>query len=559
MATAPASSEGALEWKKRSVVSSFLLRGGWTGDTGTSGKPEVTLFERSDKVSTYKNHLAAISGTIETTDPSPLSAALREIREETTLAPPDIVLLRQGKPFTFRDASVCREWTVYPFLFRLQTQAESKIHIDWEHTRFVWVDPTVAVRDAEAGRIQAVPRLEDSLHRVWFEADLGESAGGALRAGLRQLATDHESGAAALSESALKTLREVVRCLDEDGLHDFGDAREEWKWWWDRIRMTAWHLSKNGRESMGAAILSKLLVVLARMEKAAREVPEDSVAAGGKKKKDFWKDLALRAISPPPDETSQPSASVPNTFSNYITQTLPAKFRSREPIAILTLSDSGTVRSCLRHAVEEAKIVLDLRVLESRPLYEGVTLAATFADYLKSHGDPTFPHKVTLHTDASAALASAEVDVVLLGADRIASSGAVSNKTGSLPAVLAAKHVAPCARVVVVGGTEKIAPPGRPEEHVVEDNGAEQVRRVWEERYNSEGVRRGAEILQRALSAPAANSLAVKTGIPNIFFEWVSPELIDAYVTESGVWTRGRIAKHSEDLAAEVARLFGDL
>ncbi|KAL2264505.1 hypothetical protein VTJ83DRAFT_7015 [Remersonia thermophila] len=570
MATAPTSSDGAKAWKKRSVVSSFLLRGCWTGNIDTSRKPEVTLFERSDKVSTYRKHLAPISGTVETTDPSPLSAALREIREETTLAPPEITLLRQGKPFTFRDSSICREWTVHPFLFGVQPPpassgaeqppqpADSKIRIDWEHTRFVWVDPTQAVHDAEAGRIQAVPRLADSLRRVWFEADLGEAAGGVLRAGLHKLATDHESGAAALSEAALKTLSDVVRCLSEHDLHDAGDEREEWKWWWDRIRMAAWHLWKNGRESMGAAILGKVLVVLARMEKAAREAAEDSVPAGAKRK-DIWKDLALRAISTPSDEASEPSASVPSAFSDYIIQKFPERIKSREPIAILTLSDSGTVRSCLRHAVDEIKIVLDLRVLESRPLYEGVSLAATLAKHLSSTGDPKFPHKVTLYTDASAALASVNVDVVLLGADRIASSGAVSNKTGSLPAVLAAKHMAPRARVAVVGGTEKIAPPGRPEDHVVEDNGAEQVRRAWGGLHNSDGVRGGAEELQRALSAPSANASAVRTEIPNVFFEWVPPELIDAYVTEAGVWTRERIAEHSVKLGAEVARLLGNL
>jgi hypothetical protein len=51
MAAASTNSANSGEWKKRSVVSSFLLRGGWRGD---QAKPEIALFERSDKVSTYR-------------------------------------------------------------------------------------------------------------------------------------------------------------------------------------------------------------------------------------------------------------------------------------------------------------------------------------------------------------------------------------------------------------------------------------------------------------------------------------------------------------------------
>ena len=93
-----------------------------------------------------RHHLAPISGTIEPTDPSPLAAAWREIAEETTLTPASLALLRQGKAYTFRDPSVRREWTVFPFLFRLQTPAgEQRIQTDWGHEAWGWPCPAWAL------------------------------------------------------------------------------------------------------------------------------------------------------------------------------------------------------------------------------------------------------------------------------------------------------------------------------------------------------------------------------------------------------------------------------
>ncbi len=64
-----------------------------------------------------------------------------------------------------------------------------------------------------------------------------------------------------------------------------------------------------------------------------------------------------------------------------------------------------------------------------------MTLAATLARDIvlpsNTHQTPPPPGtRITIYTDASAALAAAGVDMVLLGADRIAASGAVSNKMG---------------------------------------------------------------------------------------------------------------------------------
>ena len=102
---------------------------------------------------------------MEESDPSPTAAAWREIREETTLTQKSLVLLRQGKSFTFVDDSIGRQWTIYPFAFRLKTPeeggtGEGGIHIDWEHDSWEWHDP-LQVEDSEA--FGGVPRLSESL------------------------------------------------------------------------------------------------------------------------------------------------------------------------------------------------------------------------------------------------------------------------------------------------------------------------------------------------------------------------------------------------------------
>lgn len=141
----------------------------------------------------YKSHRhrwAVVSGSIDPEDPSPQAAAWREIREETTLTQSSLELMRQGKSYVLPDESIGREWTIYPFAFRLKEESEGgkgegAIQLDWEHETWAWVrlDPLTRhvfqhwqttdthqydpfeVEDSE--RFGAVPRLAESLRRVW--------------------------------------------------------------------------------------------------------------------------------------------------------------------------------------------------------------------------------------------------------------------------------------------------------------------------------------------------------------------------------------------------------
>ena len=455
-----------------------------------------------------------------------------------------------------------------------------------------------------------VPRLAESLRRVWFEMDLGESAASILSDRLHSLATDYQSGARQMAGAALATLRDII------AVHEPCEPSEKW---WTNVRFAAWHLWKNGRESMGAAVMSALLGALSDIETAlSRNITENTTKP--------WRDTVLTVLDSRLAARSQSNTAISTAFSDYVTKTfsLPSHpslesstetTSRRPPLSILTLSESSTITQALQHlaTVLPESSPLDIRVLESRPLYEGVSLASSLLPYLSaSRGD-----SLTIYTDAAAALASfaaSGVDILLLGADRVASNGATSNKTGTLPAVLSARFVtsrpspsalpspsssSPSAsnaginpenppdiqqrqqhtvKVLVLGDTEKIAPPGRPEEHVVEDNDAGQVISGWRSAgTTSQRIKAASEVMERHIVGGAENvhvpsgcdtrkekdkgegENLVRVVVRNVSFEWCPPELIDGYITEQGEQTVHDIARRSQELADKERRIFGTL
>lgn len=502
-----------------------------------------------------------ISGSIDPEDLSPQAAAWREICEETTLTPSSLELMRQGKSYVLPDESIGREWTIYPFAFRLKDHSEGGrgeegITLDWEHDDWAWYDP-MEIEDSES--FGAVPRLAESLRRVWVEKDLGTEAGAVLTSGLDRLRKDHQSGARQLATAALQILRDIILAMDPAQSTEAS---------WAKIRFAAWHIWKNGRESMGAAILSALLASLKSMEEMLHKDRTSTSAE--------WRDALVeeldRRIAARQDAASATSVA----FANFVQDHFASRVESGRPLKVMTLSESSTITHALRHIIASTPLSLDLRILESRPLFEGVSLAASLVgDFsattasavlagVEQPREAPLPRvQITLYTDASSALAAADVDMVLLGADRIAESGAVSNKTGSLPAVLSAKHVSPEAKTVILSEFGKVAPPGAVGTHVVEDNDPSQLARAWQAGFNSERVRHAAGTVTHGLGTAVAGGTASKikahVGIRNVFFEWVPPELIDVYVTEGGVWTVEDVRKLSETLGTEEERFFSDI
>ncbi|KAL4891800.1 hypothetical protein BDV59DRAFT_58995 [Aspergillus ambiguus] len=516
--------------EKRAVVSSFIFR----FPRGKSAKPDVALFKRSDKVRTYQHHLAPISGSIDRKDKDPLTAAWRELREETTLTPATLSLWRTGKPFSFSDASVGREWTIHPFAFRLKNDDDVQaIHTDWEHESWGWYDPQTVID--EVGSRHGVPRLTDSLRRVWFEGETGERAGNTLATGLERLQADHESGSRELTAIAIQIFRDFI-AQTRDGDAALDDS------WWRGLRMAAWHLVKNGRESMGAATLSAVLIVLSEVENILRQ--QESVQTR-------WHRM-LAMIDSHLQSRSSRVKRLQKSLADYLQSYVLSTDQNKHHLTVLTTSASSTIRDSLLNAYAALDLhTLELRILESRPLFEGATLASSvlsqFKDQFQSSPDKHLCIK--LYTDASAAVASKDVDMVLLGADQISATKGVSNKTGSLPLALSAKHMSPAVKIAVLSEAEKINGTGGVvrDDHT-EDNDPSEIFNTWKHD--------GVKGIQK-LEAPGSERATIE--VQNIYFEWVPLEMVDAFVCEDGILSGDDIRHKSKDLAELSQRYFGEL
>ncbi|KAI2778352.1 nagb/rpia/CoA transferase-like protein [Daldinia loculata] len=514
--------------RKQSVAGSFLFK----FPRGDVRKAQVALFKRSGKVSTYQHKFAPISGSVEKYDATPLATALREINEETRLTPSSIELFRVGKPYSFIDESVGREWTINPFGFRLKEKSEGGrgeegITIDWEHEGFEWFNPLDVNGSDEFG---GVPKLVNSLRRVWPEYDLGQRAAEVLTSGLQQLRDDHESGARQLADLAISTLRNLIVEMDSDVIDDN---------WWANIRMAAWHICQT-RESMGAAITSATVKALDRIEKIiAQDIPT-------REKVRMIADALENQLSQRKYTTDR----IRDAFVDYLRQHVIQSIGSKETISILTLSSSSTISACLLQAAARLGVSVDLRILESRPLYEGVTLASKLLEVENDSVDLN----MTLYTDASSALAADGIDVVVLGADRISTLGDVSNKIGSLPAILCQRHVAPNAKVVILSETEKIARPGLIKDHLAEENSPTELVRAWK------GIVKGADLVEKVLSDGEHDEVRGKrVRVRNSYFEWIPAIFVHAYVTDEGLWSVENIIERSNWIGKETDRFFKDL
>ncbi|KAI0026228.1 translation initiation factor eIF-2B subunit family protein [Xylariomycetidae sp. FL0641] len=531
MSSASKNEAPAGEPTKRAVAGSFLFK----IPEGDEKNAKVALFRRSAKVRTYPHKLAPLSGSVEDSDASPMATALREIQEETRLTSDSVELLRVGKPYSFIDHSVGREWTINPFGFRLKDkteggQGEEGIQLDWEHDSIEWYDPLDVKDTEEFGR---VPKLVNSLRRVWPEYDLGARAGAALTDGLQKLRNDHESGARQLATVAVSTLKDVVALMDHAKMDET---------WWASVRMAAWHICQ-ARESMGAAITSAIVKALDAIE--AEMSSEVSEKEDGKAERIIRSiDRQITARNTATDRISHSFANwVRTKFSHLWQQSTPNQDGSVSPktLRVLTLSSSSTVSYALRQAASTLGLSLDLRILESRPLCEGVTMASQ----LLSATDESAAITIHLYSDASAAIAAKGTDLVIIGADRISASGDVSNKVGSLPAILSARHTG--CPVVVLSETEKIAPSGHVEPKA-EENDPSEMTEKWQ------GVP-GIQAVESELQKPSQSRLAVR----NVYFEWVPSEMITITATEEGLLKTKQIKKYSEKIATEMDRFFKDL
>jgi len=128
------------------VVSCFLLR-------TDMDQPRLLIVQRSQRVGSYNDRWAGISGFLET-GVTPDEQAYTEIREETGLQGKQIRMLKRGKVIEYEDASIGRHWYIHPFLFEVLTP--DAIALDWEATRMRWIVPS------EIQAFQTVPKLDEA-------------------------------------------------------------------------------------------------------------------------------------------------------------------------------------------------------------------------------------------------------------------------------------------------------------------------------------------------------------------------------------------------------------
>lgn len=128
----------------------------------------------------------------------------------------------------------------------------------------------------------------------------------------------------------------------------------------------------------------------------------------------------------------------------------------------------------------------------------------------------------------------------------------MSNKTGSLPAVLSAKHVSPDVKVLVLSETEKVKEPCVGENDV-EENSPVEVLSTWD----NDAVK-GRKLLQESINSSKEEECAnAAVEVKNIYFEWVPLSLVDGLVCEEGILGEDGIRQRSEELGEKIERFFG--
>ncbi|MEU2123159.1 S-methyl-5-thioribose-1-phosphate isomerase [Nocardia niwae] len=178
----------------------------------------------------------------------------------------------------------------------------------------------------------------------------------------------------------------------------------------------------------------------------------------------------------------------------------------------LATSAFGTAIGTLR-VLSERGALEQVLVDETRPLLQGARLTTW------ELAEAGIPHRLTIDSAAAWAMATGQVDCVLVGADRVTANGDVANKIGTYGLALAARHHGIPFVVVAPESTRDLSmATGR--EIVVEERAAAEVTGFG-----------------GAATAPA------DTAVFNPAFDVTPGDLVTAVVTENGVVHRSDPAR----------------
>ena len=76
----------------------------------------------------------------------PIDTAYKELSEEVGVKKEQVSLIKKLNPVEFTDIydGKSYDWTVHPFLFKIEKK--SKLQIDWEHSEYRWIPPSEIVK-----------------------------------------------------------------------------------------------------------------------------------------------------------------------------------------------------------------------------------------------------------------------------------------------------------------------------------------------------------------------------------------------------------------------------
>jgi translation initiation factor 2B subunit (eIF-2B alpha/beta/delta family) len=353
-----------------------------------------------------------------------------------------------------------------------------------------------------------------------------------LEDAVRTLQDDHDNGASVLATHALKLLINLTAETENPYIAQH---------LWENICSYGREL-KNARPSMDAAIGGALLSALSNV-KARWDAEFGPEWASGGCRGSKMKNVAVSAIEESIETRKKAILSLAEHFVAWM-KAKDQKLGGR-PIRILTLSYSSSMKACLSALLPALpELVIDLRILESRPRFEGALLGLALRQDLKQGSE----HRllIQVESDCSVAMLAKDIDIVLLGADRISRSGCVSNKMGSFAAVLCARALAPNAEVVILSESDKIVIDTDLKTHAEEKNDKFEIRRAWGERW---------ERTEKELKLGATQGLVTK----NVYFETVEGKHIDRFICETGVLSKEDVKRVSIQRGVKEEEIFGPL
>ncbi|KAF3173521.1 hypothetical protein TWF225_009797 [Orbilia oligospora] len=382
----------------------------------------------------------------------------------------------------------------------------------------------------------------------------------ALEASIERLRNDRLSGAGRLATLAVKEFASL--CATDPVLLSRQNTQE----WWTSLRLYGWHLF-HSRPSMSSSIQNCIIRILQSIGTTLPTLPTNASDRAEK-----VSNIILTSLK----STRSKSYTIPQSFVTLV-QSLPSFVEARDHkrlFNILVHSNSSVMASSLVSLFNTTnRPRIRVFVLESRPLFEGVTLARYLRSQIpenagnaKLAGVPAVTVEVAV--DAAVGNYTKVADLYVLAADRIYPNGDVSNKIGCLTAALGmrfnerrrngssatASNAGNSKSIIVIGATDKVC--GKDErdrgwDYSYEENDGGEVKECWPGECDD-------------VDSPAELSDSDEEGkgdvsVRNMYFETVPAELIDVYLTEEGVLDAEGIGEVADCHLRREMEIFGEL